>query len=381
MRRLLPGLMVAFHLTQAAANDSNREILLDLGEERPRQMLLLSAGYRGEWCSDTEVDAPSAVVGNAIHLFDIATGAALWSVGGPDAIVKAPQGGATYTHPQMTHSIVAPVAPADRNGNGLVDRAYVADTGGTLWRLTLPEAGSEYQGDVRDVLGTYTATPLAILGGEGAADRRFHHQVDYLRSRDGSGDYDGIFLVSGDRARPGETGVQDYAYLVKDRDGQPVSHDQLPDITQACAQKGSASCRELDLRHGWKLALQGAGEKGVSRPVVSRGVVYFTTYTPDPVDDPGCGEPTGEGQVYALHLADGSPATEQVDVGETAPETDSERGPRRSFRVGPGIPGAVVPFGDRLLLPSAGEGDLQIDSPEGPLRWRIYWREEGVDLQ
>jgi type IV pilus assembly protein PilY1 len=354
-------------------------ILLDLGEEASREVVLVGGGYRGELCPEVQVDEAVDVAANAIHMIDPVTGTAIWSVIGPGAASSAAEGGIVYSQPLMTHSVVAPITSADSDGNGLVDRAYVADSGGVLWRLTFPEAGAGYAGATSNILAGYTAKPLALLGGEGAVSRRFFRQVDYVRSRDEMGDYDGIFLVSGNRTGTAGAGVQNYAYLVKDRDGQPVHHDQLPDITLACAQRTSADCRELNLHRGWKLALEGMGEIGVSRPLISRGVVYFTTYLPPEGEGSSCDQTVGEGLIYAVNLADGSPV--RAEVTELAAQIPVEQDLERKFLVGPGVPGAVIPSGEQVLLPGSGDLGLELPRPGGPFRWRIYWREEGVDLQ
>ena len=381
MRWLLSPFLLVVGLVQAGETDRSPVILLDLGEESPRAVLLQGGGYRGDLsdisCLDKDVNVHTGPPGNALHLVDAGSGAVIWSAHGPGAVSAGGEETTLFIQSQMTHSIVAPVAPVDGNGNGIVDRAYVADTGGTLWRLTFPEAGNLHQGEVSDVLAAYSVVPLAVLGGEGVDNRQFFHSIDYVQSRDEAGDYDGIFLVSGDHSRLGESEVQNYAYLVKDRDGPAVTHDQLPDITRACIHRDSTDCRYLDSRSGWKLALQAQGEKGLSRPLVSRGVVYFSTYAPPSAQQDSCDVPGGEGQLYAVNLADGSPATDRLMNGEADQEQDLER----NLRLGPGIPGPVIPWQDQLLLPGAVDESARLRSPGGAFRWRIYWREEGVDEQ
>lgn len=345
-------------------------VLLDMGGEGPVEVLLVGGAYDGEevpeGCPGDGAPTVPGASDNAIYLLDAATGVLLWMASGSDAVPAGNPGVPVFRLPQLLEPIKAQVTPVDSDGNGLVDRAYVADTGGTLWRIMLPEAGRQFRGEPRDVLAGYSVTAVAELGGD---NRRFTQQADYVRSRDSAGDYTGILLVSG--AWPGRATSRNFAYLVKDRGGPVVSHDELPDITGACASRDNPECASVDLRRGWKLALGSAGEAGVSRPLVSRGVVYFSTWLPPAPDSP-CSTEAGEGEVYAVLLADGSP----VDI---SGDREPAEPPLRTIAAGPGRPAPVLAWGDKVLLPGPGLPETRALSPGGPFRWRIYWREDGVD--
>ncbi len=361
MKRCLPWIAVLV-FSQARAE----ELQLDLGREQLTPVRLVAGAYResqaGQACPGDGGRAIPGGIPNAIYLVDAATGEPLWlATGASDAADQHPGVPVVY-QPDLEAPVAAAVTPVDGDGNGVVDRAYVMDISGTLWRLTLPEPGRLFRGATGDVLETYSIAPVARLGGD---ERRFVQQADYVRTRDGNGDYDGILVVSG--AWPGETGVRNYAYLVKDRLGAVVSHDELPDITDACARRDSAECKGVDLGRGWKLALGGDGELGVSRPLVSRGVVYFTTWLP-PLAEDACKPEAGQGLVYALGLADGAPVI---------PLEEAE--PVRSTSTGAGSPGQVLPGGDGLQITGDGDAPKELPAAGGPVRWRIYWREEGVD--
>ena len=51
----------------------------------------------------------------------------------------------------------------------------------------------------------------------------------------------------------------------------------------------------------------------------------------------------------------------------------------RYTTVGPGIPPGAKPLGDQILLPGKGIDGNQIIDTGGRSRWKIYWRDTGVD--
>jgi hypothetical protein len=101
----------------------------------------------------------------------------------------------------------------------------------------------------------------------------------------------------------------------------------------------------------------------------------FTSYLPPGTgaDEP-CVPGEGSGRVYAVQLADGAPGLPPPGG------LDLLEGAARYQPLGPGIPGAVVPYGDRLLIPGRGIGGGQLVDVPGERRWPVYWREEEVDL-
>ena len=74
-----------------------------------------------------------------------------------------------------------------------------------------------------------------------------------------------------------------------------------------------------------------------------------------------------------MRLGDGSAVYDLDNVIEGITEAD------RYTSVGPGIPPGAKPLGDHILLPGKGIDGNQIISTGGRSRWRIYWREAGLD--
>lgn len=208
-----------------------------------------------------------------------------------------------------------------------------------------------------------------------------------MKTRDSGGEYHGIILSSGNRADPLETSVDNYLYLVKDRatnsaatvpllidetDANPLTN--LTDITTTCISGEESTCLSTDLSKGWKLALDDNGEKGLSSPLTADGIVFFTSYLPEGTSSSSnCAPSEGDGRLYAVRLHDGSAAYQLNNVVSGTDSAD------RYTTVGPGIPPGVKPLGDKLLLPGTGIDGNQIIATGGRSRWRIYWREAGVD--
>ncbi|MCB1679550.1 MAG: hypothetical protein KDI16_12780 [Halioglobus sp.] len=359
---------------------------LDLGGTELTPALVFGGGYRGGWQGSTRLgkDAGDAddTVGNAIYVVDTDTGRLIWKAVGPDGSPAPADTPARHFAAGLTDSIPSPVAVVDSDGNGIADRAYVGDTGGTLWRINLGEAAYRApDSEVTDNSNWYLRE-LAQLGGSGAQDRRFFHAPDVVRTRDAAGEYTGVVIVSGNRAAPGDVAVRNYAYLIKDRAPAldrgpplpPVAHRDLADVTHLCTPGAATACAAPDLYLGWKLALEGAGEKGLSRPLVSSGTALFTTYLPAaPAAGGACRPGMGQGRAYAVRLEDGAPAPRVQDIGEL------ELAGGRATAIGSGMPAELLPLDNQLLVPGSGLDGRHLFAVPGGARWRVYWREDGVD--
>lgn len=362
---------------------------LDLGEAAPTPVLIFAGGYHGGWNGEERVGKDAGdkadTSGNAVYVVHADTGALLWRAVGPGHEPLARAGDDLLFVPDLTDSIPSPLTVIDADRNGVEDRAYVGDSGGKVWRLDLDEHRQLELAPGAAVFGRWRLRLLASLGGTGTADRRFFHAPDVVQSRDALGDYDGVVIASGNRAAPTETGVQDYAYLLKDRgtagatapDGAPpvvaLTQVQLADVGDSCRVEEPSGCGTGELSAGWKLALRGSGEKGLSTPVVSNGSIVFTSYVPAASNGQACSLPLGRSRTYKLALRDGT--SRMAPVGNL----QSQQAPVPYRELGPGLRGSVIPLRNGLLLPGNGGAYEQLLTSPGPTTWRAYWRQEGVD--
>ncbi len=369
---------------------------LDLGEAAPTPVLVFAGGYNGGWAGSErigkDVGADSDLIGNAVYVVNPADGSLIWRAVGPDGGAAPDSNEHLNFVANLTDSIPSPVTVIDSDHNGVDDRAYVGDSGGNVWRIELTEYEHRAPDSIVTDASNWHLTRLASVGGSGDADRRFFHAPDVVQSRDGTGEYDGVVIVSGNRAAPRDAQVRNFAYLLKDRrtvgsgndaassPAPAIGHDALADITGTCTSGAASACIAVDLLPGWKLELQSSGEKGLSTPLVINGRVLFTSYVPfseEGVKENSldvCNTSEGFGRVYGVNLRNGSPALPlSGKLKRLGEEAD------RFASIGPGLPGEVLPYGDHVLIPGAGlEGNVLVSVP-GRTRWRAYWREEEVD--
>lgn len=349
----------------------------------PVPALVFAGGYDGGWSGGSRIGKDAGWAdsseGNAIFVVNADTGELIWKA------VKGSGFNSNTVHydEDLLDAIPSTMTLLDANGNGIVDRAYVGDTGGTLWRIDLPEgAGTSHRRD------NWRITRLARLGYDNVThDRRFFHAPDLVKARDDAGDYIGIVIASGNRAKPQDLDVQNYLYMIKDRETAVGSTatlvtnetdtellNDLPDITDICVTGEESSCEATNLERGWKLRLEDNGEKGLAAPLTVNGVVYFTSYLPEGNSSSiNCAPSEGSGRLYAINLKNGSVVYGLNNVIDGFDKAD------RYTSVGPGIPAGAKPLGDQILLPGTGIDGNQIIDPGGRSRWRTYWRDAGVD--
>lgn len=356
--------------------------------------LIFGGGYNGGWNnSGTRVgkdasdaaDTPNS--GNAIFIVNMETGALIWKAA-YDPIESA--SATVYHHPLLIDSIASEVATLDSNGDGIEDRAYVGDTGGSVWRIDFPAStGSDNrasQWQIVKLADLDQQTERTVNDDDNGVqivdvDRRFFHRPDIVQTGYGASRFDAVVIGSGNRAAPKATQVDNWLYLIKDPNTQsrpdpanwsPVTHDQLGDVSNDCI---GANC-SANLSKGWRIGLSATGEKALSSPLTIQGQVYFTTYLPDGTAASGSCAPTpGSGRVYSVSLNDGSPTKNRNITDDNGNRTPSTPGDRYSELKAAGIPSEVVALTPNdLLLP-----DLTIEEVDSDRIWRTFWFQDRVE--
>jgi type IV pilus assembly protein PilY1 len=268
-------------------------------------------------------------IGATLYLVDALSGALLWQAAGdrthtPDLHVDG-----------MTYGIAATPRAVDLDGDGELDRAYVADTGGQVFRIEFA------RGQPRRSLAR--ATRLAVLGGVGAADRRFYAEPDVALVRRGPGSpYAAVTLGSGFAPEPTLRGVVDRLYSLRDPLPGPYRiPPSLPPITDADLPDATAGDLPRGAR-GWKRRLDAAGERVLVPARTIDHAAYATTWTP-PTATPGadCVQPPGTNRLRVVDVRDGRPRAFRVIE---APDDDAD--------VQPLPPGGAAPPLTVVRLPA-----------------------------
>lgn len=329
-------------------------------------VLIMGAGYDANQDNDPVTVADT--MGRGILVIDAVNGTLLWQAG------PSPSGATNNrTVPGMTHSIPSDVTVLDRNGDGYIDRIYVGDTGGNMWRADIGDAN----------MANWAVVKLAAVGGNTANDRRkFMYAPDVVYHSDGYGPYDAVLIGSGDREHPFETSVANRYYMFKDRDvgatstrTSPIVETDLFDATPNTLQVGNAAqvaaaATQLSGSQGWMLTL-GAGEKVISGSVTLAGTTFFNTNQPSSVASASCSSSLGVAYQYAVSFLD---ATATIDSGTVGLTTSDRAVQHAGGGYLPSPVPVVVNLGGRLYQAVISGTEVRMP-PQAKLesRYRTYW--------
>jgi type IV pilus assembly protein PilY1 len=198
----------------------------------------------------------------------------------------------------MDFAIPSNIAALDFNGDGKLDRAYVGDLGGQMWRID----------------SNLTATRLFASGG----NRKIYYAPDVVRDRG----FLSVFFGTGDRSNPLETSVVDRVYAIKDDGTSNLTESDLVDVTTRVTQNGSSDETTLktDIKNasGWFVMLnQRAGEKVLASPSAFFSV-FFSTFVPVS----GVCNAGGDARVYEFNYETGGiPDSKVVDPDGDGPDS------------------------------------------------------------
>jgi len=258
--------------------------------------------------------------GKAVYAIDVFTG----------DVVKTFQN-AEFGLSGMDYSIASSVNVIDADGNGFVDKIYVGDLGGQLWRIGKFTDGSDQPlafPECNENINEWTAHTLFVS--DAAHQRKFYYPPSVALEKG----YDLVSIGTGDRESACDPTTSDRFYSIKDAHQSATlveedlvnvtdAGDQWPDLDDATA--------DVDLNgkvdQGWYLQFA-AGEKVLAEHTVFYKTVYFTTFLPN---DDLC-LPGGVGNLYALEYKTGQAVLDFDDDGDN----------ERSVSIGGGIPSKVV---------------------------------------
>jgi type IV pilus assembly protein PilY1 len=234
------------------------------------------------------VEPGSSGTGASLSIRDAETGRLLWQTAGDAA--QEPD----LHLPEMSSSLASAPRVIDLDGDGYVDRLYVVDIAGGLWRFELQNRAPS--------AGLARAHLLARLGGTG---QRFYSSPDVSLIREADGPRLAVSLGSGWLARPREGSITDRFYSIHDR--QPatstvvLTESALYDATDADAPMPPAA-------PGWFVRLEdhGAGEKVIGPSATFDHRLYFITYQPQALLDAApCGPPQAIRRLRTLDVRTG----------------------------------------------------------------------------
>ncbi len=261
--------------------------------------------------------SPDNLKGNAVLAINLLTG----------TLVKKFATG--WSTPGMSYSVPSSVTVIDENSNGFIDKVYVGDLGGQMWRfgkytddagnaLTFPKSNEN--------INAWTGQVLFLT--DTAHSRKFYYPPTVTLEIG----YDLVFFGTGDRENACcqndtvacDSPAPNYIGTVKDNHSSEMIIGEKEDAgvytTYALVDLTDPASTPPDLGNdtgdvdnntiydkGWYIRLVDAsgdavGEKALAESQVFFGVFYFTTFTPN--DDPCL--PGGESKLYALQYLSGA---------------------------------------------------------------------------
>jgi type IV pilus assembly protein PilY1 len=281
------------------------------GTNKP--VIIVGGGY--DTCEDSDSATPScsSPKGAAVYILDADTGSLLKTFTTTAAAAAEPNG------PAVGRSVVADVTMVDTNGDGVVDYAYAADTGGSLYRIDFPSAATSAS-DWKMSRVAYTNITPSYTGATSNSYRKFLFAPGVLPYK---GDVF-VAIVSGDREHPlalsypYTTPVLNRAYLYLDDPTRTTATDL--DGSKMANETANPQCDVNDVLpgstyYGWYLDLKaacsnvaaGCGEQGVTSALIFGGMVTWSTNRPTGAAET-CSTSLGEARGYFANLLNGSGA-------------------------------------------------------------------------
>ncbi len=303
--------------------------------------------------------------GKAVFALDVADGTKVW---------EYYNSGSSDDRQYMNYSIPANGTIADLNLDGYVDRLYIGDIGGQLWKFgEADDAATTGKTGLENWVGkrVFDAPPA---GTSPPVGEYFAEQAIYgapIPAYDDQGNL-WVYFGTGDRNHPNNTTPPNRFYGIKDNtsmaNGSVLTESNLVDVTSS----------NVASTQGWYFKL-GATEKVLASADVFNKVVFFSSFIPTAIIS--CTSGGGTAKLYAIQMATGYAA---VDFSTGLALSTTDASVTRSKTIGTGIPSKpVIVLTDSGVIIStsviAATTSQQLPSnpvpPPSSMRKVLYWRE------
>jgi type IV pilus assembly protein PilY1 len=301
----------------------------------------------------------------AFFVIDLSDGTKLWEYYNAT--------GSTDDRQYMNFSIPAAPTAVDLNNDGYIDRVYIGDVGGQLWKFNVaPTGGATLSGSlITNWTGKRLFAAASSQTNPPAAGEYYPTQAIYFPpslAYDATGNL-WIFLGTGDRYHPNNTASNRF-YGIKENtnmtNGSPLTESSLTNMSTGGT-----------ITQGWYVPLA-SNEKVLASSDVFNSIVLFTTFTP--VTAAVCGTGGGDAKLYAINMSTGDAA---LDLTTGAVLAAGQSALTAAKTIGTGIPSKPIVImsqsGNRatpyVITGTTNQQIANTQIPQIAVRRLVGWRE------
>jgi len=314
------------------------------------------------------------VHGKVVFAVDVWTGEKLW---------EYYEDGTSDDRQYMDYSVTGNPLALDLNNDGYIDRLYIGDVGGQLWKFDL-SATATRSGGSTGLVTNWTGKRFfkASADPNPPADGEYYPSQPIYGTPNAAIATDGklwLYFGTGDRNHPNNTSANRF-YGIRDDQAGEHAMDQATTWTTSDLANATTAAPDIVTKKGWYVQLAST-EKVVAAADIFNQVIYFTTFTPNASAASACGT-GGTAKLYAVQMLTGFAALNWADgsvLGSTATAASV-----RGITIGEGMPtGSTVSVTDTsdavfaVSIAGKSDGSLSILPAPAPANMRriLYWRE------
>ena len=273
----------------------------------------------------------------------------------------------------MNFAIPAAPTAVDLNNDGYIDRVYIGDVGGQLWKFDVaPAGGAALSGSlINNWAGKRLFAAASSQTNPPAAGEYYPTQAIYFPpalAYDSSNNL-WVFFGTGDRYHPNNTASNRF-YGIKENtsmtNGSTLTESSLTNMSTGGT-----------ITQGWYVPLA-SNEKVLASSDVFNSVVLFTTFTP--VTAAVCGTGGGDAKLYAINMSTGDAA---LDLSTGTAMAAGQSALAAAKTIGTGIPSKPIVImsqsGNRatpyVITGTTNQQIANTQIPQLAVRRLVGWRE------